>query len=299
MRAGAQSAVSATSASGDWTVLELLRWTTGFFEDRGLDSARLDAECLLAFALGCDRVSLYVDFEKPVEASERARFRELIRRRAEDRVPVAQLLGRREFWSLDFEVNQDVLTPRPETETLVDLAVDFLADAGSSARVLDLGTGSGCIALAVAHERPSVRVIATDLSEAALAVARRNIDALGLSDRVEARAGDLFGPVAGERFDCILSNPPYVARGRAADLPPELAHEPGMALFAGEDGLDVMRALVGQAPAHLKPGGRLAVEIDPGQEKAVRELFGGSGLSNVETLRDLWQCPRVVTGTRA
>lgn len=290
--------VAPSKSPKEWTVLALLRWTTGFFQERGIDSARLDAECLLAYALGCDRVSLYVDFEKPVMASERDRFRTLVRQRASDRIPVAQLIGRREFWSLDLEVTPDVLTPRPETETLVALAIDLLRDAGPESRVLDLGTGSGCIALAVASECPKVRVVATDLSEAALEVARRNIAASGLGDRVQTRAGSLFEPVAGESFDCILSNPPYIACCDAGGLPPELTHEPEMALFAGEDGLEVIRELAGQAFAHLHPGGQLAVEIDPGQEEAVRELFEGSGLSNVRTVRDLSRCPRVVAGAR-
>jgi len=293
-----RSGAALPKSPSEWTVLALLRWTTGFFQERGIDSARLDAECLLAEALGCDRVSLYVEFEKPVMASERDRFRELVRRRAGDRVPVAQLLGRREFWSLDFEVTSDVLTPRPETEILVALAIDRLADAESGSRVLDVGTGSGCVAGAVASELPGIQVVATDVSEAALEVARRNIAALDLGDRVQIRAGSLFEPVAGESFDCILSNPPYIARSDAGSLPPELSHEPELALFAGEDGLDVIRALLGQAWNHLNPGGQVAIEIDPGQEAAVRELFEGSGLSNLRSLRDLSDCPRVVTGTR-
>jgi len=284
--------------AGEWTVLALLRWTTGFFQERGIESARLDAECLLAEALGCDRVSLYVDFEKPVMATERDRFRELVRRRAGDRVPVAQLLGRREFWSLDFEVTPDVLTPRPETEILVGWAIDRLADATPGSKVLDVGTGSGCVALAVASELPKVQVVATDVSEAALEVARRNIASLDLGDRVQVRSGSLFEPVAGESFDCILSNPPYIARGHAGSLPPELSHEPELALFAGEDGLDVIRALLGQVQNHLKPGGQVAMEIDPRQEALVCELFEGSGLSNLRSLRDLSDNPRVVTGTR-
>ncbi len=284
--------------AGEWTVLALLRWTTRFFQERGIDSARLDAECLLAEALGCDRVSLYVDFEKPVMAAERDRFRELVRRRAGDRVPVAQLLGRREFWSLDFEVTPDVLTPRPETEILVGWAIDQLADTQPGSKVLDVGTGSGCVALAVASELPKIQVVATDISEAALEVARRNVASLDLGDRVQVRSGSLFEPVEGESFDCILSNPPYIARGDAGSLPPELSHEPELALFAGEDGLDVIRALLEQVQNHLKPGGQVAMEIDPRQEASVCELFEGSGLSNLRSLRDLSDNPRVVAGAR-
>lgn len=297
MSADSQGGTS-PSGSREWTVLELLRWTTDFFQERGIDSARLDAECLLAHALDCDRVALYVDFEKPVMASERSRFRGLVSQRAKDRVPVAQLIGRREFWSLDLEVTADVLAPRPETETLVGLGIDLLTDAGPQAGMLDLGTGSGCIALAVVSALPNVRAVATDLSEAALAVARRNIEALGLSGRIQTRCGPLFLPVSGESFDCILSNPPYIARRDAGGLPPELSHEPEMALFGGEDGLDVIREIAGHARDHLNLGGQLAIEIDPSQEEAVCELFRGSGLSNVRTLRDLSRCPRVVAGAR-
>ena len=286
------------NASGEWTVLALLRWTTDFFAKRGIDNARLDAECLLAEALACDRVTLYVDFEKPVTAVERERFRELVRRRASERVPVSQLLGRREFWSLDFAVTPDVLTPRPETEVLVAWAADRLAEARPGARLLDLGTGSGCIALAVASERPGIEVVATDVSGAALAVARRNAAALGLEERVELREGPFFEPVKGESFDCIVSNPPYIARGDADGLPPELGHEPEQALFGGEDGLEVIRTLLAQAREHLVPGGRIGVEIDPRQEAAVCELFEGSGLSSLQSLRDLSDRPRVVTGIR-
>src|SRR5262245_36077826 len=169
------------AAARTWTVLELLRWTQGHFASRGIDSARLDAECLLAHALASDRLRLYLDFEKPVEAEERARFRELVRRRADERIPVAQLTGRKEFWSLSFEVTPDVLVPRPETETLVAWALDALRERGREWRVLDVGTGSGALAVALARELPKARIVASDVSEAALAVARRNAGTHGVA----------------------------------------------------------------------------------------------------------------------
>lgn len=280
-----------------WTVGALLRWTTGHFGGRGIESARLDAECLLAEALGSDRLRLYLEFDKPVEADERARFRELVRRRADDRVPVAQLLGRKEFWSLGLRVTPDVLVPRPETETLVTLALDRLPEREAEYRVLDLGTGSGAIALALAHERPKARVLATDVSAAALAVARANAEALGLSERVRFAAGDLFEPAAGERFDLVVSNPPYVAQADAASLAPELGHEPALALFAGSDGLAVLRPLVDQAPGHLAPGGALAVEVAPDQASEVARACTEAGLEDVRVTRDLAGRPRVVSAT--
>ena len=280
----------------EWTVLELLRTATGFFTERGLDSPRLDAECLLAFALDCDRLKLYVDFEKPVLAEERSRFRELARQRAIERVPVAQLLGCREFWSLSFEVNAQVLIPRPETEMLVEYALACLADPGAAGRVLDLGTGSGCIALSIASERPHAEIVATDRSPAALEIASRNATSLGFGERVRWCQGDLFEPVPDESFDLVVSNPPYVAQRDADTLPPELAFEPALALFGGPDGLDVIRPLVAGVTDHLVRGGRVAIEIDPRQENVVCELFDAAGLSNIETLRDLSDRPRVITG---
>ncbi len=278
-----------------WTVLDLLRWTTGYFERKGLETPRLDAECLLAFALGCDRLRLYVDYDKPVEELERARLRELVRRRAEERIPVAQLLGRREFWSLPLTVTRDVLAPRPETETLVAAALDRTPRRDAELRVLDVGTGSGAVALAIAHERPRARMTATDVSAAALAVARKNAEALGLADRVRLLAGPLFEPVAGERFDLVVSNPPYLAEREAARLPPELAHEPREALFGGPDGCAVLRDLAAGVADALAPGGAVAVEVDPSQAPRVAEWFTQAGLVDVCVHRDLARRPRVVS----
>jgi release factor glutamine methyltransferase len=296
--------VSASSAGPQtWTVLDLLRWTTQHFAERGIETARLDAELLLAHALGCERLRLYVDFDKPIAEAERARFRELVRARAADRVPVSILRGRREFWSLDLAVTRDVLTPRPETETLVAAALDALPDREAEWRVLDVGTGSGAIALALASERPKARVTASDVSAAALAVARDNAEALGLAERVRFLEGPLFAPVAdalaaGARFDAVVSNPPYVARRDAALLPPELRHEPEQALFAGEDGTDVLRALAAEVAGALAPGGFAAFELDPRQAGRVAGWLAEGGLVDVAVHRDAAQRPRVVSGRR-
>lgn len=278
-----------------WTVLELLRWTTRHFAARGIETPRLDAELLLASALGSDRLRLYVDFDRPVNEAERSLYRNLVRRRAGSRVPVAQLLGRREFWSLPLVVTPDVLVPRPETETLVAAALEWVADPQAERRVLEIGTGSGAVALALASELPGARVVATDLSCAALEVARGNARALGLAERVSFVLGDLYEPVAGQRFDLLVSNPPYLGERQRATLAPELAHEPELALFAGEDGLAVLRRLVDGAADALEPGGALAFELAPQQAPVVADWCRVAGLLEVRVHRDLARLPRVVS----
>jgi release factor glutamine methyltransferase len=297
--------MSAAAAPKTWTVLDLLRWTTQHFSERSIETPRLDAECLLAFALGCDRLRLYVDYEKPVEEAERARFRELVKERAGERVPVALLTGQREFWSLPLRVTRDVLVPRPDTETLVGAALDCFPDRDAEIAVLDVGTGSGAIALALASERPKARVTATDLSAAALAVARENAVALQLDDRVRCLEGALFEPFrmgglcAGEFFDLIVSNPPYVAERDRATLPPELRHEPASALFAGPDGTDVLRAIATQVGEVLAPGGAVLVELDPRQADAMIGWFREGGFVEIGAHRDAAGRQRVVSARRA
>ena len=274
-------------------MLRLLRWTTDHFTQRGIETARLDAECLLAHALGMDRLRLYLDFEKPVTPAERAVFRELVRRRGADRVPVAYLVGRREFWSLPLRVSPDVLVPRPETEILVEAALDLLPPE-SEARVLEIGTGSGAVALALAHERPGIRLTATDLSAAALELAGRNADELRMAERIHWVQGHLFEPVEGETFDLVVSNPPYVAESQRAELPPELLHEPSEALFAGPDGTELLRELVEGVSGVLAPAGALALELSPEQAPRVADWCRARGLHNVSERRDLSGRVRVV-----
>lgn len=277
-----------------WSVLELLRWTTGHFAARGIRSARLDAECLLAHALECDRLRLYLEFEKPVEEAERERFRALVRARANERVPVAYLTGVREFWSLSLRVTPDVLIPRPETEALVEAALEIFADPAEGGSVLEVGTGSGAVALALAIERPALGITATDCSVPALKVARENARRLECDQRIRFLEGDLLAPVVGESFDAVVSNPPYLARSTADCLEPELRHEPEHALFGGETGDAVARALICAAPEVLAPGGTLAMEIDPRHRQALAEECAQRGFVVSEPRRDLAGDARVL-----
>lgn len=255
--------------------------------------AREDAEPLLAHALGRDRAWLFAHATDPVEPAAAGAFRALVERRAAGE-PVAYLTGRRGFWTLDLEVNADTLVPRPETELLVELA---LARIGPDvpARVADLGTGSGAIALAIASERPAAVVVATDVSAPTLAVAVRNAQANRL-DNVWFRRGDWDQALGRDRFDLIASNPPYIAEGDPHLAQGDLRHEPPRALSSGADGLDAIRTIVAAAPRHLVPGGWLLLEHGLDQGAAVRALLEAAGFSAVETVRDLEQRDRVSLG---
>ncbi len=282
-----------------WTVAQVLTWTAQRFAREGIPSARLDAELLLAHVLGTDRVGLYVDAHKPLTADERAAYRRLVQRRLEGE-PVAYLLGHKEFWSLDLLVDRRVLVPRPETELLVSRSLELLEDMKRQGPwpplLVDLGTGSGAIALAVAAEQPEVRVVATDVSADALTVARRNAERLGLA--VEFRLGDLFlplGDLAGQ-VDLLVSNPPYVAEGSTDLEPAVLEYEPRQALLAGPDGLAVLLPLLRGAPDLLRPGGWLVVEFGPGQERPLlREAESTGCWEDMEIARDLAGRPRCLS----
>lgn len=278
-----------------WTVLKLLRWTTDYFAGRGIDSPRLDAELLLAANLGLDRVGLYVNFERPLQADELAAFREQVRRRA-GREPLAYILGQTEFWSLPLKVTPAVLIPRPETELLVEESLARFTPAG---RVLDVGTGSGALAIALAHERPGCSVTAIDVSAAALEVAGANARSNGVAERICFLQQDLATLPAGP-FGLIVANPPYIPSGEHASLMPEVRDfEPRLALDGGADGLDAYRALARQADNVLAQDGWLLVEVGIGQAAAVRELFAGAGLVDLFTARDLAGIERVVGAKKA
>jgi release factor glutamine methyltransferase len=258
------------------------------------DSPKLEAEVLLAELLRCNRAALLVRADEALSAEAALRYASLIDRRRLGE-PVAYLTGRREFWSLDLEVSPAVLIPRPDTELLVEWALLYLRGIAAPA-VADLGTGSGAIALSLAHERPEAHVLATDLSEDALEQARRNARALGLQ-RVEFRHGDWLAPLHGERFDLIVSNPPYIAE-HDPHLP-VLRYEPRRALVAGPDGLRDLRRIAADARACLKPGGWLLLEHGAEQGGAVRELLTGLGYKDVETRRDLGGLERASGGRAA
>ncbi|MCA1685668.1 MAG: peptide chain release factor N(5)-glutamine methyltransferase [Planctomycetia bacterium] len=293
------SATGPPAGEDRWTVGRLLSWTTDYLKRRGAESPRLDAEVLLARVLGWQRVQLYTHFEEEVGERPRADFRDLVRRRAEG-APVAYLVGRKEFYSLPLRVSPAVLIPRPDSEFVV---VEFLAAVGplEAPRGVDVGTGSGCLALACAHEKKGSRWVAIDVSPEALAVAAGNAEALGLADRVEFRRGSLLEPVAGEGpFDVIVSNPPYIPTGVIPTLEPGVRdHEPHGALDGGEDGLRVVAPLIEQAVPLLKPGGHLILEIGTDQEGPIRALLGAQpGLRLAPTVRDHANHPRVVRATR-
>ncbi len=277
-----------------WTPLRLITWTQGFFSRGGVDAPRLTAEILLAHALSCDRVRLYLDFDKPLGAPELAAFRELVRRRAAGE-PTAWLTGRREFLGQVFRVGPEVLVPRPETELVVEAAVARLPPGGA---LLDLCTGSGCIAISAALARPDVRVVATEVSPEALRVARENAVALGA--RVELLEGDLFGPIPdGERFDVVVSNPPYVPSGEIAGLSREVRREPRLALDGGADGLDILRRIVSGAPSWLRPDGSLVVEMHETHALPLPGLCRAAGFAAAEVGRDLAGLPRWVVARLA
>ena len=295
-----------------WTVGELLKWTEGYFERLGLATPRLDAEVLLAFALGKSRVELYTGYQMLVEPEERSRFRTTVERRAK-LVPVAYITGRREFYSLSFEVNPSVLIPRPETEHLVEAALGELDRPGSSAtpsseppRALDLGTGSGCVAVSLARHREELRIDATDLSAQSLETARRNATTHGVVDRLRFLEGDLFDALPPDvgRYRLIVSNPPYVAASELPLLPGDVRdHEPRLALLdtksPGRDGLGFYRAIAAAAALHLEPGGLLAFEVGANQAARVREILQSAGYAVGETIKDYGGIERVVTARRA
>ncbi len=276
-----------------WTTLSVLDWTAKKFADANIAGARLEAQLLLAQVLQCTRTQLYMNFDKPMAEPELAAYRELIKRRLAGE-PVAYLLGETEFWSLPFYVDANVLVPRSDTETVIEVVRGIRTDRAAACRVLDLCTGSGVIAVALAKELPNATVIATEVSEAAAAIARRNAERNHLS--VEVRVGDLFAPVRGETFDLIAANPPYIASAVIATLSPEVRREPRLALDGGADGLAFYDRICAAAREHLSPGGALVVEHGFDQAADVRARFAAAGLAQITLVHDLAKQPRVTWG---
>lgn len=283
-------------SSEAWTVRRLLAWTEEFLRKKGVEAARLEAQILLAHALGCPKIDLYVRYEEEPPEEKRTAFREMIRQRAEG-MPVAYLVGYREFYSLPFAVTPAVLIPRPETETLVMEGLKVLQPLAEP-RVLDVGTGSGCIAVTLSARHKTAQVVAVDASPEALAVASRNAARHQVTDRVGFRQGDLFGPVAGETFDLVVSNPPYIAQSEFPALDRGVRDfEPRAALDGGPDGLDFFRRIAAEVVNYLKPGGTVLVEVGATQAEAVRDLFGAQ-LEVGKTFPDSAGRPRVVSAKR-
>jgi release factor glutamine methyltransferase len=283
-----------------WTVLELIYETTGYFNKKAIASARLDAELLLAHCLGIDRIQLYIAFERPLTEAELSAFRELVRRRAAGE-PVAYLTGYREFWSLKIRVRHGVLIPRPETELLVEEGIKMLKTCDREAAVLELGTGSGAIAVALAKEIKNSMTYATDISPSALAVARQNISEQGLQERIRLVCGNSLAPFRkSPLFDLIISNPPYICRGEIATLAVEIKdHEPLQALDGGDDGLVFYRQWIPHMPHLLRAGGGVILEIGAEQADAVSQLFRDAGFPDVVTEKDYAGHSRAVIARRA
>lgn len=261
-----------------WTILDVLTWTAEYFSGNHIDAPRLTAEILLAETIGVDRIDLYVRFEQPLTEDERARFRELVKRRIR-REPTAYILARKDFWTIGLEVTPDVLIPRPETEFLVEAALERIdEDHAPLMRIFDMGTGSGAIAISLACSRTSPVFFASDSSPAALRVASRNAAANGVANRIRFFASGWFDAVSKNAgFDMIVSNPPYIPSTRMADLEPEVRDfEPAAALDGGGDGLRDIAFLIGQAPEYLRPAGMLLLEIGHDQKEAVEALAARS-----------------------
>ena len=277
-----------------WTVVRILEWTAGYFREQGVESARLDAELLLAELLDLNRVGLYLQHDRPLSAAELTAYRALVKRRAA-REPLAYILGKCEFWSLPMRVTPAVLVPRGDTEILVEEALARLVATG---RVLDIGTGSGAIAIAIAHERPQAQVEAIDVSAEALAVATANAGLNAVAGRIDFRLEDLAG-LTGGPYDLIVSNPPYIPEGERAGLMPEVRdHEPALALFAGADGLSAYRQLISQTPDRLVAGGWLLLEVGINQSEPVAALLRAAGLDEITVRDDYAGIPRVVCGRK-
>lgn len=282
-----------TQANGEWTIGRLLDWTRQHFQTKGIEDARLCAELLLAKAMSCQKIMLYTRINDSPTDEQRTAFREMVKAAAEHR-PIAYVVGRKEFYSLDFAVTPDVLIPRPETELLVEKTLAWCkANPRESYSLLDIGTGSGCIAVTLCKKMPTMTAVATDLSKAALAVAEENAKTHGVANRVRFAESDLLDLIEtvapADGFDIIVSNPPYVAQADAATLPRNVReYEPHAALFAGADGLSIYRRLAGCVATRMKPGGTLLLEIGRGQGDAVVAMFvEKAGLALAGRYKDL------------
>ncbi len=291
-------------APKSWTIGSLITWAADDFRTRGIENPRLDAEVIVAYALSVTRMQLIIDSQRPLGTEELTRLRELVKRRRQ-REPVAYLQGKREFYGRDFKVDSRVLIPRPDTETLVDVALSRTGEKSLSMRALDLCTGSGCVGITLAKQRPTSSVVLTDLSADAVVVARENALRLGAYN-VTTLCGDLYSalgeyrksaPEALRSFDLITANPPYIPSAEVETLVPDIrSFEPRLALDGGADGLSLVSRIVSEARKYLAPGGVLAMEIGDQEADATSELFTRAGFVDVRKTRDLGRIERVVSG---
>lgn len=279
-----------------WTIGALLQWTQQYFAGKGIDSPRLDAEILLAHVLHKERIYLYAHYDEPMNGEELAAYRAMVKQRA-DRLSVAHILGTKAFMGLDFKVSEDVLIPRPETEMLVETVV--AAAEGTAPAIIDIGTGSGAIILSLLHYLPQATGTGVDISPKALAIAAENGRSLGLDDRVTWIESDLFTQVPPCTCDWLVSNPPYLTQGDMEQLQPEVRHDPALALYGGDDGLEFYRRIAAESPAYVKAGGHCAVEIGAGQADAVTAVFCRHGAYDHEqTVKDYGGIDRVLVFSR-
>jgi release factor glutamine methyltransferase len=288
----------------NWTIQKLLNWITQYFTEKGLESPRLSAELLLSGVLEMKRIELYTNFDKPVAKPQLDRLHELVKRAAQHE-PVAYLVGRCGFYSLELDITRDCLIPRPETELLVERAIELLRTRSASQLVCDLCTGSGCIAVAIARNFPDAQIIATDISDAALAVAARNVEKHRLTDRVKLLCGDLFDPIVPHldtaKFDLIVCNPPYVSAAEFETLDRNIReHEPKLALLAGIDGLDVYQRILERVDDFLKDAAALILEIGCAQGRAVKKLLEKTGIfTEIKIEKDHQNNDRIATARKA
>ncbi len=283
----------------EWTIQKLLNWITDHFTEKGIDSPRLSAELLLSHILSLQRIELYTNFDQPVSKPQLDKLHELVKR-ASQHEPIAHLIGKTEFYSLQIKVSGDCLIPRPETELLAERAIEFLRTRPGPQHVLDLCTGSGCIAIAIAKNFHNAKIIATDISDSALAVAAQNLELHNLTDRVQLLCGDLFDPIIkgldATDFDLIVCNPPYVTTGEFETLAKNVRDfEPKLSLHAGTDGLDIYRRIAERIDEFLKPDAALMLEIGYAQAKAVRELLEKTdAFPQIKIEKDLTDNDRIV-----
>jgi release factor glutamine methyltransferase len=286
-----------------WTIQKLLNWITEYLTTKGIEAPRFSAELLLSHVLGLKRIELYTHFNRGVTAEQLDQLRDLVER-AGQYEPVAYLTGKTEFYSLELEITRDCMIPRPETELLVQRAIEFLRTRDDTQFVLDLCTGSGCIAVAIARNFAGAHIIATDVCDKALAVAAHNVEKHQLTEQIRLLAGDLFDPVIRQldvdTFDLIVCNPPYVSNAEYEDLADNVKeYEPRLALHAGTDGLDVYRRIAERIDQFLKPGAALMLEIGYAQGPAVRELLEGTGvLTGIAIDKDFHNNDRIAVAAK-